>query len=106
MARKVATPPLSKKDYEACVPRLREQLIRLQVELKSAPFPILLVIAGVEGAGRGDLINTLNGCLDPRGVETFSFRAPTDEERERPLMWRFWRNLPPRGRIGIFAGSW
>jgi len=31
---------------------------------------------------------------------------PTDEERERPRMWRFWRVLPPKGRIGIFMGSW
>ena len=88
------------------MPRLREQLVQLQVQLKTAPFPVLLVIAGVEGAGRGDLINTLNGWLDPRGVDTVAFQAPTDEERERPLMWRFWRSLPPRGRMGIFAGSW
>ncbi|HTB81059.1 MAG TPA: polyphosphate:AMP phosphotransferase [Opitutaceae bacterium] len=106
MARKIATPRLTKKDYEARLPRLREQLVQLQVTLKDAPFPVLLVIAGVEGAGRGDLINTLNGWLDPRGVETFSFHPPTDEERERPLMWRFWRSLPQRGRMGIYAGSW
>ncbi|MCP5529036.1 MAG: polyphosphate:AMP phosphotransferase [Opitutaceae bacterium] len=97
---------LSKKDYDARVPGLREQLIRLQVELKSAPFPILLVIAGVEGSGKGEVINLLNGWLDPRGVEVFSFHPPTDEERERPPMWRYWRNLTPRGRLGIYTGSW
>ena len=32
--------------------------------------------------------------------------APTDEERERPQMWRYWRALPPKGKIGIFFGSW
>ncbi|HWZ95128.1 MAG TPA: polyphosphate:AMP phosphotransferase [Opitutaceae bacterium] len=106
MARKIATPRIPKKEYEARVPRLRERLIQLQVELKAAPFPVLLVVAGVEGAGRGELINTLNGWLDPRGVETVAFHTPTDEERERPFMWRFWRSLSPRGRMGIFAGSW
>jgi polyphosphate:AMP phosphotransferase len=106
MARKIATPRITKKDYEARVPRLREQLVQLQVELKAAPFPVLLVVAGVEGAGRGDLINTLNGWLDPRGVETVAFHTPTDEERERPFMWRFWRSLSSRGRMGIYAGSW
>jgi polyphosphate:AMP phosphotransferase len=106
MARKIATPRIPKKDYEARVPRLREQLVQLQVELKAAPFPVLLVVAGVEGAGRGELINTLNGWLDPRGVETVAFHTPTDEERERPFMWRFWRSLSPHGRMGIFAGSW
>lgn len=97
---------ISKKDYEARVARLRQDLVQLQVELKKSPVKILLIVAGVDGAGRGDAINTLNSWLDPRGVETFSFRAPSDEELERPLMWRFWRSLPSAGRIGIYPGSW
>ena len=97
---------LTKKAYHSRLPEVREQLVQLQVELKTAPFKVLLILAGVEGAGRGDLINTLNGWLDPRGVETFALRRATDEERERPLMWRYWRSLPQRGRIGIYAGSW
>lgn len=97
---------LSRKQYEAHVPKLREDLVRLQVQLKQSPFKILLIIAGFEGAGRGEVINTLSGWLDPRGVETFAFQEPTDEERERPFMWRFWRSLPTSGRIGIYAGSW
>jgi len=97
---------LSRKDYEARVPKLREALVQLQVQLKESPFKILLIIAGFEGAGRGEVINTLSGWLDPRGVETFAFQQPTDEERERPFMWRFWRSLPTCGRLGIYAGSW
>jgi AMP-polyphosphate phosphotransferase len=97
---------ISKKDYEERLASLREELVQLQVTLKDAPFKILLITAGVDGAGRGEAINTLMGWLDPRGVETFSFRTPSDEERERPLMWRFWRSLPMHGRIGIYAGSW
>jgi len=102
-----ATPlRLTRKQYEARVPKLREDLVQLQVQLKQSPFKILLIIAGYEGAGRGEVINTLSGWLDPRGVETFAFQEPTDEERERPFMWRFWRSLPTSGRIGIYAGSW
>lgn len=97
---------LSKKDYEAQVPVLREQLIKLQVQLKTAPFPVLLVIAGVEATGKGEVINILNGWLDPRGVEVFAFHPPTDEENERPFMWRYWRCLTPQGKLGIYAGSW
>src|SRR5471030_1918439 len=97
---------LPKKEYEARVPHLRTALVQMQVELKSAPFPVLLVIAGEEASGKGDVINILNAWLDPRGVETFSFHEPTDEERERPPLWRYWRSLPPRGRMGIYAGSW
>jgi polyphosphate:AMP phosphotransferase len=97
---------MSRKEYEACVPELRTALVQMQVDLKSAPFSVLLVIAGEEASGKGEVVNILNAWLDPRGVETFSFHEPTDEERERPLMWRYWRSLPPSGRMGIYAGSW
>ncbi len=97
---------LSKKEYEEALPALREKLIQMQVQLKEAFAKVILIVAGVDGAGRGDVLNALGEWLDPRGVETFSFQSPTDEECQRPLMWRYWRRLPARGRIGVFAGSW
>lgn len=97
---------LTKKIYQARVRRLRQNLLQMQLELKSTPCKVLLILVGPEGAGRGDLLHALTGWLDPRGVETFAFHAPTDEERERPAQWRFWRSLPGIGRIGLYAGSW
>jgi polyphosphate:AMP phosphotransferase len=97
---------MPKREYEARVPALREALVQVQVKLQQAPFPVLLVIAGDDASGKGDLVNVLNGWLDPRGVETLAFHDPTDEERERPPMWRYWRSLPPRGRMAIYAGGW
>ncbi|MDB6115693.1 MAG: tmk 2 [Lacunisphaera sp.] len=101
-----ASQRLSKKAYQARASRLREQLVQLQVELKQVPFKVLLILAGPEGAGRGTLLNTLAEWLDPRGVETFSYHNPTDNERAHPHQWRFWRSLPGVGRIGLYAGSW
>ena len=80
---------------EVVPPALREALIQLQIALQPAPFPVLLVIAGDDASGKGDVVNVLNGWLDPRGVETFAFHDPSDEERDRPPMWRYWRSLPP-----------
>jgi polyphosphate:AMP phosphotransferase len=97
---------LSKKAYEARLPDVRAALVRMQVELKSAKFPVILVVGGVDASGKGDVINILNGWLDPRGFETFAFHEPTDEERERPAMWRYWRTLPANGRMAIYAGGW
>lgn len=97
---------LGKKEYDLQVPELRAALVQMQVSLQSAQFPVLFVVAGEEASGKGDVVNILNGWLDPRGVETYAFHAPTDEERERPAMWRYWRCLPPRGRMAIYAGSW
>jgi polyphosphate:AMP phosphotransferase len=97
---------MSKKVYQAQAAVLREQLVQLQVELKKVPFKVLLIIAGPEGAGRGTLLQTLAEWLDPRGVETFSYHAPTDNEQAHPHQWRYWRSLPGLGRIGLYAGSW
>jgi polyphosphate:AMP phosphotransferase len=97
---------VSRKAYEARLPDVRAALVRMQVELKSAKFPVILVIGGVEASGKGEVVNILNGWLDPRGFETFAFHEPTDEERERPAMWRYWRTLPPAGRMAIYAGGW
>jgi polyphosphate:AMP phosphotransferase len=44
--------------------------------------------------------------MDPRFIQTHGMGDPSDEEMERPMMWRFWRALPPKGRIGLFLGSW
>jgi len=98
---------VEKAVYDAEVPPLREALLDAQYDLKEAgKFPVLLIIGGVEGAGKGETVHTLNEWLDPRFVRTVGFDAPSDEENERPEMWRYWRELPPKGRIGIFFGSW
>ena len=105
-AERLEPTKLGKKAYEARLVQMREQLVQLQIELKNLPSKVLLIVAGVAGAGRGDVLNALGGWLDPRGTETFSFQQPTDEERKRPFLWRFWRSLPPMEKIGIYAGSW
>ncbi len=97
---------VSKKKFDDQVPELRTELLRVQDELKSAPFPVITVVAGVDGAGKGETVNLLHEWTDARYLETHGFGPMTDEERDRPDFWRFWRALPPRGRIGIFFGSW
>ena len=60
----------------------------------------------MDGAGKSETVNLLNAWMDPRWIVTQAFGDPSDEERERPEYWRFWRALPPRGRIGLFLSSW
>jgi polyphosphate:AMP phosphotransferase len=97
---------ISKDDYKREVATLREQLLDAQAELRRADFPVIIVVGGVDGAGKGETVNTLLEWLDPRFVQTVALGPPTDDERERPRMWRFWRQLPARGRIAIFHGGW
>ena len=97
---------ISKEDYKAQEPELRMQLLDIQEELKEASFPVIILISGVDGAGKGETVNLLHEWMDGRYLEARAFGTPSDEERERPYAWRFWRVLPPKGRIGIFFGSW
>lgn len=92
-------------DKEA--PILREALLETQMDLtKSAKFQVIILIGGLDGAGRGETVNLLNEWMDPRFIQTHGMGEPSDEELDRPMMWRFWRELPPKGKIGVFLGSW
>lgn len=98
---------ISKKTYRQRVPELRSALLDAQYELKEkGKIPVIVLVSGQDGAGKGETINILHAWMDPRYLSTLAFSEPTDEERDRPAMWRYWRALPPKGRMGIFAGSW
>ena len=98
---------VGKAAFQAEEAKLREALLNAQYDLKQQRgFPVLILIAGVEGAGKGETVNLLNEWMDPRHILTRAFPEPSDEEQERPEHWRFWRELPPKGQIGIFFGAW
>ncbi len=98
---------ITKEAYEKEVPTLREKLLDVQYELlEKSPFSVVIIVGGVDGAGKGETVNTLYEWMDPRHITTHAIEAPTPDEQERPLMYRFWQRLPPRGKIGIFLGSW
>jgi len=98
---------VSKAVYRREEAKLRQQLLAAQYDLKeNGRFPVLILIAGVEGAGKGETVNLLNVWMDPRHVLTHGFAEPSDEEQERPHLWRFWKALPPKGKVGVFFGAW
>ena len=98
---------IDKATYNKEVPALRMALLEAQFDLaKAANFPVIILVGGMDGAGRGETVNLLNEWMDPRYIQTHGMGEPSDEELDRPMMWRFWRALPPKGRIGVFLGSW
>ncbi len=97
---------VSKKEYEAAVPDLRTQLLAAQRKLVKSKRSVIVIVSGVETAGKSDVVNRLHEWLDARGLSAHAFWRDSDEERERPRYWKFWRKLPPRGTIGILFGSW
>lgn len=98
---------IDRETWKARLPALREALLEAQLELlEKADTAVVVVIAGVEGAGKGETVNLFNEWMDPRHIVTEAFGPLTEEERQRPFMWRYWRALPPKGQIGILFGSW
>ncbi len=97
---------VDKATFDREAPKLREALLNAQYDLSQKKISVLILVAGVEGAGKSETVNMLNEWMDPRHISTSAFGSPSDEERERPPMYRFWRALPPRGKIGIFFGGW
>lgn len=98
---------IDKATFEAEEPALREALLEAQYELKQqARFPVIVLINGVEGAGKGETVKLLNEWMDPRLIQVSTFDIQTDEELARPPAWRYWRQLPPKGRMGVFFGNW
>ncbi len=98
---------VSKAQFKEQVPALRESLLEAQARLfTEKKFPVIVLISGEDGSGKRETISVLYDWMDPRFLSTLAFEEPSDEERERPAMWRYWRALPPKGRIGIFSGSW
>ena len=66
---------------------------------------LLLVVQGMDTSGKGGILRHVVGTVDPQGVRTKAFKAPTAEEREHPFLWRVRLALPGPGEIGVFDRS-
>jgi polyphosphate:AMP phosphotransferase len=98
---------IDKARYDTEEPALREALLDAQYDLlESKKFPVIILIAGVDGAGKGETVNLLNEWMDARHIQTHALSAPSADDTERPAFYRFWRHLPPKGKTGIFFTSW
>jgi len=66
---------------------------------------VLLVLQGLDTAGKGGIVRHVMGSVDPQGIHHHAFKAPTDEERAHDFLWRVERELPEAGIIGVFDRS-
>ncbi len=97
---------VDKATYEREAAEVRAALLEAQRELALADVSVVVIVTGVGGAGKSETVNLLLEWLDARGIQTHAMRKPSAEERRRPPLWRFWVDLPPRGRMAIFFGAW
>ena len=96
----------SAEAFQSMAPDLRMSLFRAQQAGIANKLPVLIIIAGVDGSGRGAVANMLSEWMDAKGLRNHTFWMQTDEERGRPEAWRYWRKLPGAGEMGVFLGGW
>lgn len=66
---------------------------------------VLLVLQGMDTAGKGGIVRHVIGAVDPQGVDHTSFGVPTEEERKHHYLWRIRNALPRPGQLGVFDRS-
>lgn len=84
-----------------------ERLAELQDVLYAENHHALLIIfQAMDAAGKDGAIKHVMSGLNPQGVQVFSFKQPSAEELDHDFLWRCVKNVPERGRIGIFNRSY
>ena len=92
-----------KKLLAAHIAGLSEQQERLYADNRCS---LLLIFQAMDAAGKDGAIKHVMSGVNPQGCQVFSFKHPSAEELEHDFLWRTTRNLPERGRIGIFNRSY
>jgi len=85
---------------------LKKRLGKLQIKLYRKGIPLIIGFEGWDAAGKGGAIRRLNAALDARGFTVAPVGAPTELEMSHHYLWRFFRELPPKGHITIFDRTW
>ncbi|WP_067861592.1 PPK2 family polyphosphate kinase [Nocardia shimofusensis] len=69
------------------------------------PRSVLLVLQGMDTAGKGGIVRSVIGAVDPQGVDHAAFGVPTEEEKRHHYLWRINKALPRAGQLGVFDRS-
>src|SRR5476651_1254527 len=97
----------SKEHYQKLLGEHVAQLSSQQELLyASNRFAVLLIFQAMDAAGKDGAIKHVMSGVNPQGCQVFSFKHPSAEELQHDFLWRTTRNLPERGRIGIFNRSY
>ena len=92
--------------YDTDLKALQSRLTRIQAAHIIHGRSAIVAFEGWDASGKGGAIQRLTAEWDPRWYEVWPIAAPTDEERERHFLWRFWKRLPARGEINVFDRTW
>jgi polyphosphate:AMP phosphotransferase len=97
---------INKSEYNRRLNELRTALFNTQLKMIEEKIPAIILIEGIPGAGRGELINLLNEWMDSRHIKNRTFWKLSGETKQKPEYWKYWNVLPAKGEIGLFFGGW
>ena len=96
-----------KKQAQQALTSSLERLMKAQQLLYADDrYSVLMVLQAMDAAGKDGTIRHVMSGLNPQGCQVFSFKQPSSEELDHNFLWRCMKNLPERGRIGIFNRSY
>jgi len=97
---------LDTKDYETLLMKLEIELVKLQEWVKANKLKVVVVFEGRDAAGKGGVIKTIAGCLNPRICRIVALGIPTEKEKSQWYFQRYVSQLPAGGEIVLFDRSW
>jgi PPK2 family polyphosphate:nucleotide phosphotransferase len=107
--RKTLVEPVykSKNNYKKHLGKYVDELSELQrLHYASNRYSVLLIFQAMDAAGKDGVIRNVMSGVNPQGCQVFSYKHPSAAELEHDFLWRTTRDLPERGRIGIFNRSY
>jgi polyphosphate kinase 2 len=97
---------LDSNEYEELLQDLETELVKLQEWVKANKLKVVVVFEGRDAAGKGGVIKTIAGCLNPRICRIVALGIPTDKEKSQWYFQRYASELPAGGEIVLFDRSW
>jgi polyphosphate kinase 2 len=97
---------LGRKEYEKMLRELEIELVKLQGWVKAKKLKVVVIFEGRDAAGKGGVIKTIAGCLNPRICRIVALGIPTEKEKTQWYFQRYVTHLPAGGEIVLFDRSW
>jgi polyphosphate:AMP phosphotransferase len=97
---------LERGRYKKLLKERQAEINDLAHRIHERKIPVVMAYCGWDAAGKGGCIKRLLQGVDPRSFKVVPIGAPTKLELSHHYLWRFWKELPPRGKITIFDRSW
>lgn len=106
LARADLSAELERRHYKKLLKKRQSEIHDLAHQIHEHRIPVVMAYCGWDAAGKGGCIKRLLQGVDPRSFKVVPIGAPTSLELSHHYLWRFWKELPPRGKITIFDRSW